>query len=51
MSDEYTREQKIESLEYDEAVKVVYQWVIQKTIDLNEFKRLLSCVESKHSLY
>jgi len=47
MSDKYTREQKVESLEYDEAVKIVYQWVREKTIDLNEFKGLLSCLESK----
>lgn len=51
MSDEYTREQKVELLEYDEAVRVIYQWVREKTIDLGEFKRLLSCLESKRSLY
>lgn len=49
MSDEYTREQKVESLEYEEAVKVVYQWIREKTIDLCEFKRLLSCLESKQT--
>ena len=47
MSDEYSRERKIEDLEYDDAVKVVYQWVREKVIDLSEFKGLLSCLASK----
>jgi len=49
MSDEYTREEKVESLEYDEAAKIIYQWIREKTIDFSEFKRLLSCLESKQT--
>lgn len=47
MSDKQTREQKVESLEYDDAVKIVYQWVREKTIYLSEFKELLSCLTNR----
>lgn len=47
MSDEYSREQKIEDLEYDEAVKIVYQWVKEKVVDLREFRKLISCLTAK----
>ena len=51
MSDEYSRERKVEDLEYDDAVKVVYQWIREKVINLNEFKRLLSYLASKWTVY
>jgi len=51
MSGEYTREQKIEDLEYDEAVKIVYQWIREKVIDLGEFRKLMSCLAAKLTMW
>lgn len=47
MSDEFSREQRIESLDYNEALKIVYQWVKEKVIYFKEFEKLVSCLMNR----